>query len=494
MDTNFPLAPDNAAPYSAPETRSARGPAIHTRAPSPSDLTREVRQQTEAITRATRMVSQSEGMRRLNNIKQRAVANLRQVAEGPRTPRAQKRHAADPLVQQHVARINGDLDHINEREVETLRRENAQLRRTVARPPLTRGANGGARDQNAASGIRALHRAATDHYLRTGETHYRGHTLSDLERQAAPYGRIAFGGSNPDGGFLVLPTQSTGPLEKLLEERVEMRQHCNVVTINSSNYQEHVQTSSGGAAWGDELTAPSETDTPKFSLLDIPSADLYAQPRVSTNLLQDASINIEQLIADGVIDQFSVKEAQGFTSGNGVVKPYGFLGYGSSAYVTDASWAWGKVGFIATGASGAFPTPSGSVGSADPLIQAEYALKAEYAQQAKYMMNRKTIGVARILKDVEGRYVWSEGNAVTGQPALLNNREVIQNSQMPDIAADSFSVALADWKRFYTIVDRSGITVLRDPYTAKPAVIFFTTKRVGGAIRNFEAGKLIKFA
>ena len=479
------------------EKRAARrpartsAPAVHTRAHGVGDIAREVRAQGREIARIGATVTRSEAQRRLHALKQRAQNQLR--ASVDQRDRLARRGRSDPLIDSTIRRANAAIDTANDRAMRALERENQQLRRQMRRPQIdVRGASG---RRSSLSELQSMHRRATLHYLRTGETVFRGHSLADLQRRAAPFMRApAFGGSGPDGGFLLMPQYETGPMEKLLAERVEMRKHCSVVTINSYTYKEFVQTESGGAKWGNELDSGGQSSTPKFSLLDIPAQNLYAEPRVSMDLLEDSMVDMEQVITDGVIDQFSLAEAIAYTTGNGVERPFGFLGYSADTYVANASWAWGKVGYTKTGANGAFPTPSSTVGSADPIIQLEYELKAEYAAAAKYMMNRKSIGVCRTLKDSEGRYVWSEGNVITGQPPTLNSREVIQNSQMPDIATGKFSVALADWMRFYKIVDRVGMTVLRDPYTNKPAVTFFVRKRVGGAIHNFEAGKLLQFS
>jgi HK97 family phage major capsid protein len=497
MTTNAELAPASARP-SEPvlETRAARpgapaAPAVHTRRTSdPADIARQVEDQGRQINRVVRTVQRSEATRRLRELKERGTQILRETVD--RRDRDARRGKRDVLNDIKITRINRGIDDVERRELEQLRQENARLTRITSRPALgVRAAN----NRSRLSQIQRLHQAATRHYLFTGETQFRGHSLRDLERQAAPHARQAWGGSAPDGGFLVLPDQDLGPIEKLLQEVVPMRQYAQVVPINTYTYRKPIRTSTPGAKWGDELTAPSDNNgTPKYALLDYPAQDLYADPIVSQDMLEDTQYPIEQEIQDASVEDFGVAEGVGFISGDGNMKPLGILGYGSDKYVADANWAFGKVGWLTTGASGAFPTPSGTTGSGDPIMTMPYSMKAAYRQNAKWMMNRMSIGVCRTLKDADGRYIWVNANLVEGQPATLDGREVIEAEQMPDIGADSMAIALADWEKAYVIVDRVGLSVLRDQLTQYPNVMFRTRKRVGGGIKNFEALKFLKFS
>jgi HK97 family phage major capsid protein len=172
-------------------------------------------------------------------------------------------------------------------------------------------------------------------------------------------------------------------------------------------------------------------------------------------------------------------------AGDGVNKPRGFLDYPS---VDDASWSWGNLGHIATGAAGAF-----GADPSDRLIELIYALKAGHRQNGRFVMNRKTQSQIRKFKDADGNYLWMPP-AGAGQAASLMGFPVVEAEDMPDIAADSASIAFGDFRRGYLVVDRAGVRILRDPYSAKPYVLFYTTKRVGGGVQNFEAIKLMKFA
>jgi HK97 family phage major capsid protein len=183
---------------------------------------------------------------------------------------------------------------------------------------------------------------------------------------------------------------------------------------------------------------------------------------------------------------FAEQEGAAFINGDGSAKPTGFL---HSTIVADASWAWGKLGYIASGADGAFADDD----PADALINLAYAPKQGYRANGTWVMNRKTEAAIRKFKDGDDNYIWQPGVAA-GQSASLLGYPVAEAEDMPDIASNAYSIAFGDFARGYLIVDRVGINVLRDPFSAKPYVLFYTTKRVGGGVQNFEAIKLLKFA
>jgi len=173
-------------------------------------------------------------------------------------------------------------------------------------------------------------------------------------------------------------------------------------------------------------------------------------------------------------------------NGDGVNKPKGFLSYTT---VAESSWAWTKIGYVATGAAGAFD----STAPVDAIIDLVYALKAGYRQNGVFVMNRKTQAAVRKLKDAEGDYLWSPPTQQNGRASLLTY-PVVEAEEMPDVAANAFAIAFGDFRRGYLVVDRQGVHVLRDPFTAKPYILFYTTKRVGGGVQDFDAIKLLKFA
>lgn len=209
-------------------------------------------------------------------------------------------------------------------------------------------------------------------------------------------------------------------------------------------------------------------------------------PAATATLLEDSSVNLDQWLAGEVDQVFAEQEGIAFVSGDGVNKPKGFL---AATTVANASWSWGNIGYIATGAAGAFPASNPS----DVLVDLIYALRAGYRQNASFVMNRKTQSTVRKFKDSTGNYLWQPPAVTTGKSSLIGF-PLADTEDMPDVAANSLSIAFGDFRRGYLIVDRAGVRVIRDPFTAKPYILFYTTKRVGGGVQDFDAIKLLKFA
>jgi HK97 family phage major capsid protein len=291
-------------------------------------------------------------------------------------------------------------------------------------------------------------------------------------------------GSNLDGGYTV-PLE----IEKEVGERLTaispIRQIAGQRTISANVYKKPFMTSGPAVGWVGETGARTQTDSPVLDQLSFPAMELYAMPAATATLLEDTAVNLDQWLAAEVDQAFAVQEGTAFVTGDGSNKPKGFLSYTT---IANASWVWGDIGYIATGAA-AFPASNPS----DVLVDLIYALKAGYRQNAVFVMNRKTQAAVRKFKDGQGNYLW-QPPAVAGGPASLMTFPIIEAEDMPDIAANSLSVAFGDFRRGYLVVDRQGVTVLRDPFTAKPYVLFYTTKRVGGGVQDFDAIKLVKFA
>jgi HK97 family phage major capsid protein len=220
--------------------------------------------------------------------------------------------------------------------------------------------------------------------------------------------------------------------------------------------------------------------------------ELYANPSATQTILDDAFFDVEAWVADEVQITFAEQEGAAFIMGDGVAKPRGFIG--GYTPVADAGFteAGGAPGFIKTGANGAFLTTNPGDGMAN-LVDLITALKTAYRSGARFVMNRATVGIVRKMRDADGQFLWQQSTQV-GQPSTLLGYPVLEAEDMPDLAADAFAVAFGDFNRGYQIVDRMGTRILRDPYSAKPFVQFYTTKRVGGGIRMAEAIKLLKFA
>lgn len=294
-------------------------------------------------------------------------------------------------------------------------------------------------------------------------------------------------GSNPDGGYLVSP-DTTGRMVMKSYETSPMRQLANVQSITADALEGALDEGEGDAGWVSERGTRGTTNTPEVGRWRIPVHELYAQPRLTQKLLQDAGIDVAAWMAEKTGSKFSRVENAAFVTGDGSGKPRGFLSRTVSTD-DDDSRAAGVVRYFPTGAAGAF---AGS-NPGDVLIDALYSLKDAYAQNALWVMRRSTEAEVRKLKDGDGNYLWQPDFQQRGATSLLGHG-IRRLEDMPAIAADAFSIAVGDWREAYQIVDRLGITVLRDPYTQKPWVLFYTTKRVGGDAVNFEAYRIVKFA
>lgn len=227
------------------------------------------------------------------------------------------------------------------------------------------------------------------------------------------------------------------------------------------------------------------TNEPTLDEAQFPTAELYAMPAATATLLEDSVVDIDQWLASEVDMAFAEQEAAAFISGTGTNKPRGFLDY---PLVADSEWTWGRIGYVPTGVDGDFAASD----PADILIDLIYALKAGYRQNANWVMNRKTQAALRKLKDDQGNYIWMPPIA-PGSRAMLMGFPVVEAEDMPDIGSDTTPVAFGDFARGYLVVDRTGVRVLRDPFSAKPYVLFYVTKRVSGGVQDFDAIKLLKF-
>lgn len=372
-----------------------------------------------------------------------------------------EKRAGDVLVEEKLARINQTID------AQARRIDDIALK--GARPAL-----GG--DRHAVRSQSAIeHKAAFDSYVRSGEAG----GLRALEMKALVVG------SNPDGGYLV-PPEVENQIGARLTAISPIRSIAGVRTISGNVYKKPFMTAGPAVGWVGETDVRTQTASPTLDELSFPAMELYAMPAATATLLEDSAVNIDQWLAQEVEQVFAAQEGTAFVTGDGSNKPKGFLSYTT---VANASWSWGNVGYIASGAAGAFPASNPT----DVLVDLVYAVKAGYRQNAVFVMNRKTQSAIRKFKDSTGNYLW-QPPAIAGGKASLMTFPVIEAEDMPDVAANSLSIAFGDFNRGYLVVDRAGVTVLRDPYTAKPYVLFYTTKRVGGGVQDFDAFKVMKFA
>ncbi|GKX58351.1 phage major capsid protein [Leminorella grimontii] len=315
------------------------------------------------------------------------------------------------------------------------------------------------------------HKGAFMDFLRKGKED----GLAELQQKALQVG------VDSDGGYAVPEELDRGIIE-LLHDEVVMRQEAFVTTVGGSNYKKLVNLGGATSGWVGETEERSETGTPKLGQIEPYMGELYANPQVTQQMLDDAFFNVEDWINGELAEEFGEKEEIAFTSGDGVKKPKGFLAYASSLD-SDKVRAFGTLQHIMSGAAGEV--------TADAILKLVYTLRKVHRKGAKFMMNNNSLFAVRILKDAEGNYLWRPGLELD-QPSTLAGYGIAENEQMPDIAADSKALAFGNFKRGYTIVDRIGTRILRDPYTNKPFVGFYTTKRTGGMLTNSQAIKLLK--
>ncbi|MEO0677087.1 MAG: phage major capsid protein [Pseudomonadota bacterium] len=319
--------------------------------------------------------------------------------------------------------------------------------------------------------LEAPHQKAFNAYLRTGDDDaLRG---LDLEEKA-----LAVSG---DGGFLVDP-QTAETVKSVLAATASVRAIANVVNVDATSYDVLIDHGDMGAGWATEASTVTETSTPQIDRISIPLHELSALPKASQRLLDDSAFDIDGWLAGRIADKFARAEAGAFINGDGVDKPKGFLAH---TIVDDASWAWDSLGYVATGVDGDV--------TADGIVDVVYALGAQYRANGTFVMNSKTAALVRKLKDSDGRFLWSDGLAA-GEPARLMGYPVLIAEDMPEAAAGSNSIAFGDFGAGYTVAERPDLRVLRDPFSAKPHVLFYATKRVGGDVSDFAAIKILKFA
>lgn len=292
-------------------------------------------------------------------------------------------------------------------------------------------------------------------------------------------------GSNPDGGYLV-PAETETEITRRLTAISPIRAIATVRNVSSTVYRKPVTLTGPAVGWVAETASRPQTTSQTIDQLDFPTAELYAMPAATSAFLDDAAVDVGQWIADEVNAAFAEQETAAFITGNGTNKPKGFL---AETQAAEASWTWDKIGYLATGVEGDWPAAE----AADILIDLVYTLKAGYRQNASWVMNRKTQAAVRKLKDGDGNYLWQPGASPTARATLMGF-DLVEAEDMPDIDDDTTPIAFGDFRRGYLVVDRMGVNVLRDPYSAKPYVLFYTTKRVGGGVQDFDAIKLLKFS
>jgi HK97 family phage major capsid protein len=290
------------------------------------------------------------------------------------------------------------------------------------------------------------------------------------------------------GGYMV-PVEMADRIITRQFDTTPMRQLATVMNISSEAVEMLRDTNEPDAQWVSELGTRADTDQGGIGRIRIPVHELYAQPRATQKLLDDAIVNVEEWLIARVADKFARRENTAFVAGDGIGQPRGFLSYTTQA-VSDATRSWGVLEHVNTGVDGGFSTSS----AADILIDLMHKLRAGYLPKASWLMPRAVADLIRKFKEnTSNAYIWQPG-LQAGTPATLLGHPVVLAEDLPAVATGSLSLAFGNFEEGYTIVDRIGLRVLRDPYTAAPFVRFRCSKRVGGDVVNFEAIKLLRFA
>lgn len=364
-------------------------------------------------------------------------------ANDARLVEIEKRGTADTLLDDKLARID--------RRLETLSLKSARADLSGKGEPLN--------DE---------HTSAWGRYMRSGD--YSGIARLDVKSLNV--------GTDDQGGYVAPPE-----LDQLIEARLmaasPMRQIASVRQTSAGTFRKPIGLGVE-AQWAGETASRAATTANGLALIEFPAGELFAQPAATQTLLEDAYSDIDAWLADEVEAAFAAQESAAFINGDGVGKPKGLL---SNDIVDEASHEWGKIGSVA----GDF----GTANAADNLIDLIYAPKSQYRANGRFVMNRRTVSEVRKLKDVDGRYIWQPG--VAGDAATVLGYPVTEIEDMPDIGVGNAAIAFGDFRRGYLIVDRVGTRVLRDPFSSKPFVLFYTTKRVGGGVQHFDAIKVMTF-
>ncbi len=383
------------------------------------------------------------------------------IENDARLKEIEKKGYADPILAAKVDALNAEITALT-----AMKKQMEVIETAVARAQFPGGGRTG--NEN-----KVAHAKAFDAWFRKGIDG----GLKDLEIKAA-----ASTLSDPDGGFTV-PEEIDMAIDRVALTTSAMRRLATVRTISTDTYKKLVSLGGSTSGWVAEKATRAETTTPTLVEIAINAKELYSMPAATQTLLDDSAVDIGAWLADEVSIDFAEDENAAFITGNGVEKPKGIAAY---TMITNGSYAWGKVGYTAGG-------HATLLNDADKLIDLVHSLKAVYRNGASFLMNDLTMASIRKLKDGEGNYIWRAG-LESGAPDTLLGKPVEIDDNVAAIGANAYPVFFANFRRAYMIIDRQGTRVLRDPYTNKPYVMFYTTKRVGGGITMYEAIKTLKIA
>jgi len=361
-------------------------------------------------------------------------------------------------VTQEKAKLSEQVDSLNEKlgELDRLKSQLQEELKTVKRPANEKQAD-------------TAYKEAFVRFVRKGEEG------QELRSKAAQVGVDA------DGGYAV-PEELDRNILELLKSTSPMRQVCSLITVGTPQYKRNVNLGGAGAGWVDETEARPETSTPKLTQISADIHEIYANPQATQQSLDDVYFNVENWISGEVTRAFNTHEGEAFLTGNGAKKPKGLLSAPMDDK-TDATRDFGKLQFVKNGHASELKS--------DALLALIYALQVGYQGSARWMMQTLTLFEVRKLKDSQGNYLWQPG-LQAGQPSSLLGFGIVTNEDMPAIGANRTPIIFGDFARAYTIIDRIGTRMLRDPYTHKPFVSFYTTKRVGGILVDSQAVKVLK--
>jgi HK97 family phage major capsid protein len=322
------------------------------------------------------------------------------------------------------------------------------------------------------------YRSALASYMRTGKKRA---DLDELQKKALS------GLSDPDGGYL-LDSVLDSEVDRVADTQTSFANVAGSVVIGERSYKKLVKTRGVSGGWmGLEEEAPGETDAPQWSEIEIIPQTVYAEPHAPSDLMEDAQYNLESDLIEEAGVTFGLLEGDAFLNGDGIKKPRGLL---THTTVANASYAWGSVGYIASGADGAFAASN----PADNIIDLQHSLKQQYRNGAVMLMADATLAEIRQMKDGAGNFYLFNPNPAEGFAGQVLGAPVAIDDYMPAIASDAYAIAYGNFNRAYKIVRRRGVALLRDPYTKKGHYKFFFTRRTGGDVINFEAFKVMKFA
>ena len=314
-----------------------------------------------------------------------------------------------------------------------------------------------------------------------------GAAFEGFVRSGATVEMKAFTGVTGDAGGYAVPREIDERIDAVLKSASPIRSIANVVKVGSAGYRKLVTTGGTPSGWAAETAPRPETATPVFTELSPPMGELYANPAASQAMLDDAAFDVEEWLAGEIAAEFAKAEGAAFVGGSGVNRPKGFLSYPVAA-TADAGRAFGTLQYLASGAAGDF-----GANPQERLIDLVQSLRAPYRQGASFVMNAATCARIRKFKTSDGAFVW-QPSLQAGQPATLLGYPVVEAEDMPDVAANAPAVAFGNFRMGYLVAERTETQILRDPYSNKPFVHFYATKRIGGCVLNSEAIKVLRFS